>query len=904
MKPHSLQYLLVALLTLSSCHQEKTYRIGVSQCSSDDWRYKMNDEMEREVLFHPEARLEIRSADNDNARQIADIKYFTDNAFDIILVAPNEADAITPAINQAYARGIPVVLFDRYANDCDYTVYVDTDNAAIGQAAARYAAALLGEKGNIIEIKGLKGSTPGIERCQGFDNEIFDCFPQAHIVGSGYGDWNKDKAAEVTDSLLNIYKDVQLIYAHNDRMAIGASEVVRRKGLKDIKIIGVDAVPSTGIQAVADGVIDATFLYPTEGHFIIRLALQILKGETPQRIVKLPVSSAVDKTNADILLRQNESVEEEGTKMRLLKESIDEYWSRHSAQTALFYACVVILILISVLLFILLKAYWQHQKHQRQLMEQNLLLEKQRDVQRDLNEKLKEATASKLAFFTNVSHDLRTPLTLISEPVSQLASAKNLSPEQHTLASLARKNVAILRRLVSEILDFRKYEGGHLALRLSRVNLSERVTEWVQAFKSVSHKRDIKLSSDIQDNILCDIDEEKLERVLYNLLSNAFKYTQDNGSIHVTLSAADGHFTLSVKDNGVGMKPQEAQRAFDRFYRAEDVAPEGSGIGLALVKAFVEMHGGRVWVESEVGKGSVFSVEIPIKESPQAAQTELPPDNAEGMDTAVSLDRIETDETAMDEDKPLLLVVDDNEDLRELVRVLLGDNYNVICAADGAEGLRKAVKYVPDLIICDVMMPVMDGWDCCSRIKGELSTSHIPVLLLTACSTDEQKAKGFSCNAYGYLSKPFDGAVLRAQCASLIENRRRIKELWSEEPASPTPQSRPKSAGIDDEFYLRLTEKLTARLSEPELSVEDLASEMNLGRSQLYRKVKALTNYSPVELLRSLRLKQARKLLTTTELSISEIAYDCGFASPAYFTKCYRETFGQTPSELRNDIGK
>ena len=454
--------LLSLVLTFSGCREQKHYRIGVSQCSRDDWRNKMNDEIYREIMFHPEAEVEIRSADDSNEKQIADIRYFMDNGFDIIIAAPNEAEAITPVIKEVYESGMPVIIFDRDINGDYYTASIGVDNEAIGRSAAQYAASLTGKGGRVIEIRGRHDSSPATGRHEGFVTEAARA--GLEIVASAYGDWNYEDATVAADSLFNIYKDIDLVYAHNDRMAIAASEVARRHGL-DLKVIGIDAAPEIGIRAVADGVIDATFFYPTEGYGLIRTALDILEGRPYERNGRWPLSSAVDKSNADILLLQSQSLKEETDKIKLLKTQVDDYWDRHSAQTSLFYAVIAILVLLCSIIFMMLRAFWLHKRHQRELMEQNHLLEQQRETEKALNEQLNVATQSKLIFFTNVSHDLRTPLTLIAEPVEQLAEADNLTPQQRTLMKIANKNVKILRRLINQILDFRTYENGKLNVK-------------------------------------------------------------------------------------------------------------------------------------------------------------------------------------------------------------------------------------------------------------------------------------------------------------------------------------------------------------------------------------------------------------------------------------------------------
>lgn len=938
----TLIFLLLAVVP-SGCRRQKTYRIGISQCSEDDWRAKMNDEVLREIMLHEDATVEIRSANDDNATQIADIKYFADNGFDIIIAAPNEAGAITPVISEVYHKGIPVIVFDRDVDGTEYTAHIGTDNEGIGSAAGRYALHLLAPRTSsprAIELYGLRGSTPAAGRHTGFTREFTD--GGGVIVATGYADWNQSDAERVADSLLTLYPDIDLIFAHNDRMAIGASNVARRKGLRAIRIIGIDAAPEIGIKAVADSVIDATFLYPTEGHRLVKTALAILKGEPYEKETVLPVSSAVDLSNADILLLQNQSLLQETAKMKELKTRIDDYWSKHSAQTSLFYASMVILVLVFFSLFLLLRAFWQRKRHQQALMEQNRLLEEQSreqkrlaETQKELNIQLQEAIQSKLAFYTNVSHDLRTPLTLIAEPLAQLSEASNLTPRQKNLLRLADKNTKILARLINQILDFRKFENGKLSLNLTEVDFKEAAAEWLDSFAEVARRRDIKLTLDAPErgDIHLAIDSEKMERIFFNLISNAIKYTPDNGSIRVSYTFDDKNLTLRVADTGIGIPHDDLGNIFDRFFMVDQVRPHGSGIGLSLVKAFVELHKGTITAESVVGKGSVFTVVIPVTHVSEVSEVPSRLISQEDINIELAatdsfiesdLSPLPPDAASSGEDKPRLLVIDDNPDIRNLVSEILGEEYEIHQAADGREGLAKAARLVPDIIICDIMMPVMDGLECCRRIKEEVSTSHIPVVMLTACSLDEQRVEGYESGADGYIAKPFSGEVLKARCRSLLQNRKRIKDLWQGKvpgmdgaspdtaplaaPAEVAESQRtpalPKvgNADPDNEFYARFLQIFQEEISNPNLNIEQLASKMGLGHSQFYRKIKALTNYTPVELMRQLRLKQARHLLTTTTRSVSEIAYEVGFSSPAYFTKCYRTAFGQTPSELRDNL--
>ena len=889
----------------SGCKKETLYRIGVSQCSSDDWRTKMNEEILMEAMLHDNLEVEIRSADDDSRKQIEDLNYFIDHGFDAIIVAPNEAITLTPVIKEIYEKGVPVIIFDRNINDTTYTQRIGVDNVGLGRSAANYAMNLVADSLLVMEIYGLPGSTPAEERHEGFMQQLKK--PQ-RLVASAPADWKQEKAELVADSLLKRHPEVNLIFAHNDRMAIGASKIVSKAGRNDIRIIGVDAAPTIGLRAVADSVIDATFLYPTEGDVILREAMKILQNEPFEKEVMLPLSSAVDYTNADILLLQSDVLEDNTRKLKVLKSQLDDFLTRQTEQAFLFYAVIVILLLLFGVLFLVLRTFWQHKRHQAVLLQKNKLLEEERDKQKELNERLEEATQSKLSFFTNVSHDLRTPLTLIAEPVAQLNEAKNLDDGQKTLVKIADKNVKILLRLINQILDFRKYEHNKLKLHLNEIDFRKVIVDWLESFHAVAKKRDIKLCLEApegESEIPLAIDVEKIESVFFNLVSNAFKYSPDNSKITVSYHIKNDMLIISVADCGEGISEENLRHIFNHFFQVEQIRPRGSGIGLSLALAIVKLHGGEITVKSELKKGSIFTVTLPVRHidthTTEVTKTLTAEDaNSELEDVEINIE--------FDQGKPLLLVIDDNKDIREMVAELMKSEYNIITASNGKEGIKRAVKYVPDIIICDVMMPGLDGMETCSRLKSEQVTSHIPVLMLTACSMDEQRVEGFESGADGYLSKPFSSAVLKSQVSSLIANRKRIKDISHPAHLGEVNKSIPskplitKASEIDNDFYNKFLEIFNKDMGNPDLNVESISSAMGLERTQFYRKIKAISNYSPVELMRNLRLKKARRLLTSTEKTVSEICYEVGFSTPAYFTKCYRDSFGETPSETRENL--
>lgn len=897
-------YLLLSILCLAgilmSCTQKHTrYRIGVSQCSDDEWRHKMNNEIVREALFYDGVEVEIRTAKDNNRNQIADIKYFIDKKVDLLIVAPNEAAAITPVVEKAYRQGIPVVVIDRKILSDKYTAFVGADNYEIGKDVGQYILNRLHGKGKVLEITGLEGSTPAMERHKGL-TDVLKEEPGIEITASVDGAWLQSVAGEKMDSVFQTNKNIDLVFAQNDRMAIGAYLSARQQQLeKEMLFVGIDALPGKeyGVEQIINGVLDATFIYPTGGDKVVQVAMDILEKRPYERDTKLS-TALVDKTNARVMQLQTDHITEQDGKIERLNNQVNEYLSRYSAQTMFLYACLIILLLFAALLAIIVRAYWTKNRMNMELSRQKKKLEEQRDQLISLSKQLEEATHAKLVFFTNVSHDFRTPLTLVADPVEQLLEDKALTPRQQSLLKVVHKNVHILLRLVNQILDFRKYENDKLELVRANMNLRVQLQEWSHSFQTLALKKHIHFVLEVNDDradYLMAVDAEKMERVYFNLLSNAFKFTPENGTITVTLSTLTkeegGRYArLVVADTGSGISVQHIRHIFDRFYQI-DVNHAGSGIGLALAKAFVELHGGEITVDSVEGKGTVFTVDIPmtVVEEPSADLVQEP-----RITQQTVVEDMETEEQIPDENKECILIIDDNADVRDYVKSLLKEEYTVIEAPDGRAGLKKAMKYVPDAIICDVMMPVMDGLECCRKLKTELQTSHIPVMLLTACSLDEQRIQGFECGADSYISKPFNSKLLLVRLRNLMDNHKRLKQFFGDK----TTLSKESVSDVDKGFVDRFRELIEENLADSELSVEDLGGKMGLSRVQLYRKIKALTNYSPNELVRIARLKKAASLLASSEKTISEITYEVGFTSPSYFTKCYKEYFGESPTDF------
>ena len=903
---------LIMLLLCDSCtHKEHQFFIGVSQCSEDEWRGQMNKEIKREVLFYPGTQLEIRTAKDNNLHQIEDIKYFIHKKVDLLIVAPNEADAITPVIEQAFDAGIPVVLVDRKIRSNKYTAYVGANNYEIGKQVGNYIINRLHGKGNIIEITGLHGSTPAVERHKGMMESLKNA-PEIKIIASADAGWFKDKAENLLDSILAHHTDIDLVFAQNDRMAIGAFQAAAAQGReKDILFVGIDAVAGKGfgIESVAGGEMDATFIYPTGGDNVVQTAMAILQGKPYDKEINLS-TALVDKSNARIMQMQTEHISQLDYKIELLNGQLDAYFMRYSAQRMFLYACILILVLTATLLVFVVRAFWIKNRMNTELSKQKAQLETQRDQLIDLSRQLEEATHAKLSFFTNVSHDFRTPLTLIADPINQLMESNHCTPQEQTLLNVVHKNVTILLRLINQILDFRKFENGKLEINFSQFNAAQSICEWAESFRSLSYRKHIHFNITVTEHTeeyVLTADAEKLERILYNLLSNAFKFTPENGQIEIILSTFRREdspwLKLSVSDTGKGMSPEHIQHIFERFYQI-DIHHTGSGIGLALAKAFTEMHHGQIRVESIKDKGTTFIVEIPMTQpdfhNEQATNKIIPESLKEGavLDADSNMGSSESEENT-DENLPTVLIIDDNQDVRNYIRFLLQQQYDIVEAENGLEGVKLALKYVPDAIICDVMMPVMDGMECCRKLKTEMQTSHIPVIMLTAYTMDEQKIKGYECGADSYLTKPFNGKILKARLQNLIENHLRLQNFFTDQTGMT---SKPQLNEADKGFVDKLRKEIEERLSNPDTKVEDLGAALGFSRVQLYRKTKALTGYAPNELLRIARLKKAASLLAATEKSIAEVTYEVGFSSPSYFTRCFKEFFGESPTDYLKRI--
>ena len=888
----------------------KRFVVGVSQCSEDTWRDKLNEELRIAATYY-DVDLQIKSANDDVRLQTEQIDRFVEQGVDLLVVAPGQV-SISPAIDKAYEKGIPVIIFDRRTRSNKYTAYIGADNHDIGASMAEFMANANTAGTKVVELCGLSSSSPAIERGEGFDS-VAALRPNIDIVKKVYADWTEEGAYRVMDSLLSTpYPAFNSIFAHNDRMAMGARRAVVKHGIdpKTIKLCGIDAMPQQGggMQLVAEGKLFASSIYPTRGDEVMRLAMKILTHKPYDRENRLS-SALVTEANARVLLMQYDETTRQQGHLSELRDRVDKTVSDFKTQR------IYLLIMLGALL-LLGMAYVYVVRANRAKARLNRQLADSVEQQRQMTKHIEELTHTQLQFFTNISHELRTPLTLIAGPTEQLLEDKTVQGTHRRMLQMVERNTKILIQLVSEILDFRKVQNNKAVLKLNRFNLAETLRLWADDFDAVTSRKGITVKVDApadaaQATVIADRD--KLARVFFNLMSNAVKYTPKDGTITITLRHNEGSFFFTMNNDSVKtISKDDLPHIFERFYQPKG-SIGGTGIGLALVKANVDLHHGSISVTSSQEEGTTFSITLPDTQegydpdadndgnkdnSTKAEQGYVDDSYAPvNVEAAEKAERI-TNAEDFDADRPLVLIIDDNNGMRAYLRSILQDHYNVSEAVDGQQGLERARREVPKLVVCDVMMPVMDGLEFTRRLKADTATSHIPVILLTARSLSEQREEGYGTGADSYLTKPFTGSLLLARIDNLIHSRTLLRSLFSGN--SKEEEKEEEMLGAQDQtFVTRLREVIRDNMGDSDFSVERIGEEIGLSRVQLYRKVKALTGQTPVELLRKARLERSRRLIEKTEKSVSEIAYEVGFTSPSYFNKCFKDEFGISPGVMR-----
>lgn len=706
------------------------YKIGVSQCVGGRWRDKVNNEMlSAQHLYDTDVKVCIINADNNTDRQRQQIDSLINAGVDLLVISPNEYKPLSPCVERAKKRGIPVILFERKTSSNDYTAYIGGDNVEAGRAIGTYATRLchdsihVGRRPVVLEITGQLVMSPDRERYQGFSS-VMKKHPELdfqHIKTN----WSLEDSYAATKEWLQAGKPLDVVFCQSDLASFGAYKAAKELGKeKGIYFLGVDALPGEGIDAVQQGKLAASYIYPTHGEEIIALALRILEHK-PYKRTNIIKSMVVTPQNVDEIAINANAMMQQNEYLITIQNKLEDYFGLYHVQrTLLFVSLVVALILLIAVLLV-----W------RAIV-----------ITRRANRQMKELGDEQNRFYTNASHQLRTPLTLIIGPLQQLGESKTLSEGDHELLGIVQRNAEQLLHLVTDVLQFQKETQ--------------------------------KMIQDPQPD-----DAHAISR----------------------RSVQDGQHDIVVRD--------------------------------------------------------------------------------------------QSDELAT------VLIVDDNDDMRRYLRTLLLDRYYVLEASDGQSGWKLARESVPDLVISDVMMPVMDGLTFCAKLKADPLTSHIPVILLTARSTEQQQAEGLSQGADAYLTKPFSAEVLIAHIVSLLANRQKLKEAFAAEKqqTNDNHEQDEKLSTPDKMFMDTLRQAILKNMSNTKLKMDDLGADMGISRVQLYRKVKAMTGMSPVELLKEMRLQRAMKLLKATDKTVAEVAYEVGFGTPGYFSSCFKKQYGKYPTDVKED---
>ena len=876
---------LIVLCGCTSSGKQKRHVIGLSQCMLDDaWREAMINDMRIEASNYDDVEIIIKDAQNNNETQIQQIRDLIRQKVDVLIISPYQSEPITAVAEEAYRAGIPTIITDRKVNTDQYTSFVGANNYEIGLAAGNYAAHYLPPNAIILEIWGLTQTSPAQERHKGFVDALRE--REDLSFRKIEGQWLVD-TARMELRKLEHPEQIDFVYAHNDMMAIAAREYFMAwdsiRG-RDLRIIGVDAVAGAGLEAVEDGRINASFLYPTGGEQVIRTAMRIIQGEPVDKFIPLR-TAPVDHQSARTLLLQADQLQK-------YKQRIEAQRSRIDGLSDRFYFLRNSLGVISLLMigFIALSIYAFYINRKMRQANRKLI---------SLNAEMKEVTAQKLQFFTNVSHEVRTPLTLILAPLDRLIVSLRESPYASDLG-LIQKNANRLLRVINQILDFRKVEGKQEKLAVREIDLVPFVGEIKSYFDSMASVRAISytFTSSIKQCTLW-IDPDLLEKVFFNLLSNAFKFTPGGGSVRIELTEEGDRVFIRVIDTGSGIRPANLPHLFDRFY-TEDRSM-GTGIGLHLVKEYIHMHGGEIRVESEPGQRTTFTVCL-RKGKAHFEDSDL-------METPVShqayeasrLDDSETKEMLSKTYPYTILITEDDDEVRCFLERELSLHFKIRTAANGKDALRVLEEEEISLVVSDVMMPEMNGFELCRTIKSQLPFSHIPVILLTALTDERQRIFGITGGADDYIQKPFHTDYVKIKIIHLLQERQKLRERLLEKLRyNKLLLSEPeKVESIDDTFLRKFAEQIEAVYADPEYNVEKLSETLGLSRGHLHRKIKELTGTAPVEFLRTYRLNKATQLLRQNAYTVSEVAYRTGFSSPAYFSKCFKAVYGVTPTEYQ-----
>ena len=905
---------IVLCLSLSGCEKQKenaVYTIGFSQCiGSDLWRKTMLEEMKIELSLHPGVKLIYMDANGDSQLQSKQAGEMINKGIDMLIISPNEAQPLTPIVEEAYNKGIPVVVIDRKTASSSYTAYVGANNFEIGKMAGEYTAESLEGKGNVLEVMGLPGSSPAIERQRGF-SEALKKYPGMKIINQVYGNWLKKDTEAQLDKIKNSLHQVDAIFAHNDQMASGARKILNELKLsKQIKVIGIDALPGQGggLQMVSSKILTASVLYPTGGKEAISTAFKILNKESfsKENILQTLV---IDSTNVDLMKLQWNKFSSQQKDIERQGSLLEEQRVLFKNQQTVLNVTVITLVLSIVFGGLALYALMENRKINKDLEATNAEILDQRNQLIEMSSKAEAATEAKLNFFTNMSHEFRTPLTLILSPLEDLIANEKIKPLAEKKLSLIHKNVYRLLRLINQLIDYRKIEHDKMFLNVSQNNIVEFLKDILESFQYSAKKKniDIRLVTDAQEiNVWFDVN--MLDKVIFNLLSNALKFTPANGFIYAEIQHNSDSVYLSIKDNGPGIADEEIEHVFDYFYQAQTNAVKGSGLGLSLSKELMTLHHGDITVESRKWQETKFSIRLQLgdahfteKEKVKGkANKEALYEDAKIYTTGLNdIPDLKNQDALRTIKAESVLIIEDNQDLLNYLANKFEEEYEVFLADTGDKGITAAYEQVPDLIISDLVLPGSSGRSVTERLKSDIRTSHIPIILLSAHGSLEHQITGMESMADAYIVKPFNYDYLVATVKSLLKNRSLLKSHYVSDISTSGKQ--PISKSLDKKFINDFAGIVEQNLSNENFSVDEISKEIGISRVQLYRKVKALLDCSITDYIMSRRLKKAKYLLINEKYSIAEITYMVGFSSPSYFSTVFKSKYGMRPSEFKRN---
>ena len=920
MKIRIVLFLLFVVLCFS-CTTGKTksrYVIGVSfgNWENDVWQETLLRDLKAEAAEHPEIRLKFVYAKHDTHEQIAQIHQLMKEKVDLMIISPNETRGITPVAEEVYHAGIPTIIIDRKILSDQYTTYIGPDNYEIGHHAAVFACTQLQQRpASVLEIWGNQETSSALLRHLGF-REVMDAHPDIHVFEIR-GDWQGLSIPQLIDTLSCLNR-IDLVYAHNDVMALAARNAIAAKDtalVNRIRFIGVDALTGKGmgVEAVAEGKLAATFYNPISGSTAIHIAMQILQGEPVAKQYALN-SAMIDKNNAGTIYLQSNRLLDYQEQIERQQNSLTHLLSQYDFLESSITIILILMIALIVLVLNTIRINKKIRRKNRQLFQTNQQVEQQKEELAEANRRIQEATAIKLQFFTNVSHEIKTPLTLILGPLNKMNQVVEKNSPLYDDVQIMRKNAERLKRVIEQLLDFRKVENNKMNMKVRQVELVSFVREIKSYFHNLARSKRIQyeLQADM-DRVELWVDTDKMEKILVNLLSNAFKFTPEGGRICIHLQEDDQQVRMSVEDNGIGIPPENIASVFDKFFTGDQNYVQGTGIGLHLTKEFVQMHKGTVTVTSTPHEQTIFTVTIPKGNAHFDSACLIQPTVADLSSGLEQLDTSHIRERLAQSYDYTVLIVEDDADIASYLQRELAGNFHLLRAGNGVEALDVLQNHEVQLVLSDVMMPKMNGFELCKQIKESMDFSHIPVILLTALNDDHQRMYGIAEGADDYIPKPFNLELVKLRILQVIEERQRLRERFSQqlnqlpamtaidESKQPAPDtSLPPVNTMNDRFLQRFVEMLETHYNDPDFNIEKGSERLGLSRVHLYRKVKEVTGLSPTDFLRNFRLQKAAQLLSQRAATISEVAYSTGFSSPAYFAKCFKALYAITPTEYVN----